>query len=165
MNEKKYKNMLESIKGNKTAFALLGFFYKWLPSGVFICYPAMLIAMLITNGFHKSFLLMLCVPAGVLVLVTILRKLINRPRPYEKFSTPPLFTRDGKGESFPSRHTASAFIIAMSGFTINLWLGVILLAISAIIGCARVLSGVHYISDVLAGALLSVLIGTVFFII
>ena len=104
-------------------------------------------------------------PAGVLVLVTVLRKLFKRQRPYEIFSTPPLFEREGKGDSFPSRHTASAFIIAMGGFLLSIWLGTALLITAAMIGAARVLAGVHYISDVLAGAVLAVAAGSLFFII
>ncbi len=163
MNDIRYKKMLENIKNNKLGFRVLGILYKWLPGLVFLCYPLMLLLKSL-QGFDKDFWLMLCVPAGVLVLVTVLRKLINRQRPYEKFDTPPLFERDGKGESFPSRHTASAFIIAMSGFVLNIWVGIGLLIVAAVIGATRVLSGVHYVSDVLAGGALSLVVGIVFFI-
>ncbi len=164
MNEIKYKKMLEYIKEKKFAFGLLNILYKWLPLVMFICYPVMLLIKALQE-VDKNFIIMLCVPAGMLVLVTVLRKLINRRRPYEKFSTPPLFERDGKGESFPSRHTASAFIIAISGFVLNVWLGALLLIVAALIGATRVLSGVHYISDVLAGGALSIAVGSLFFII
>lgn len=165
MDSKIYKRMLEKIGDNKGVFKLIGFLYKWLPAFMFICYPAMLGVMFFTKGLHKEFWFMVGVPAGVLAVVTVLRKIINRQRPYEKFATPPLFERDGKGESFPSRHTASAFIIAMSGFVLNMWIGIALLVVSCMIGTTRVLSGVHHITDVVAGGILSVVVGTLFFII
>ncbi len=164
MTEQKYKKMIECIKDKKTAFALLEFLYKRLPVLVLLCYPVMLLVKAL-QGFDKDFWLMLCVPAGVLVAVTAVRKLIDRQRPYEKFMTPPLFDRDGKRQSFPSRHTASAFIIAMSGFVLNMWLGIALLTVACVIGATRVLSGVHYITDVLAGAILSVVVGIVFLVV
>ncbi len=164
MNNKRYIQMLENIKNNRVSYRLLKTMYKWLPLLVFLCYPVMLVVKAL-QGFDKAFWLLLSVPAGVLVLVTVLRKIINRQRPYEKFSTPPLFERDGKGQSFPSRHTASAFIIAMSGFLLSFWLGIGLLIVAALIGCTRVLAGVHFISDVLAGGVLSVTVGSLFFII
>ena len=164
MNDKLYIKMLNIINSNRVAFTILGVMYKWLPLLVFLCYPVML-TLKGLQGFDKSFWLLLCVPAGVLVLVTVLRKLFKRQRPYEIFSTPPLFEREGKGDSFPSRHTASAFIIAMGGFLLSIWLGTVLLITAAMIGAARVLAGVHYISDVLAGAVLAVAAGSLFFII
>ena len=59
----------------------------------------------------------------------------------------------------PSRHTASAFIIAMSFLYISTPLGIAYLIISVLIMISRVLSGVHFISDVLVGMLISLLYG------
>lgn len=164
MKADSYKKRIEYFQSNKTAYRLLSVFYTFLPLLMFILYPVMVIIKGFM-GFDRDFFLMLCVPAGVLLLVTISRKVITRKRPYERFDTPPLFERDGLGDSFPSRHTASAFIIAMSGFMLSIWVGIILLIISAVIGLTRYLSGVHFITDVLAGAAISLLAGTVFFII
>lgn len=163
MKNKKYESRINRLKENKTAYKILKVVYTLLPAVMFAMYPIMLIVKAFTD-LGSEFWLMVCVPAATLITVTILRKLINRPRPYEKYDHHPLFRRDGTGESFPSRHTASAFIIAMSGFVLNPYLAIGLLILSAIIGFSRVLAGVHFFTDVLAGAIISLVIGTVFFI-
>lgn len=91
------------------------------------------------------------VPAAVFVLGTILRAAINRPRPYEAFGQPPLFPRDTKGKSMPSRHCFSAAGIAVTAFFIWPPLGILAGILALVIAVTRILSGVHYPSDVLAG--------------
>lgn len=164
MQKGTYKKRLDRIKENKAKFLILKFIYKLLPLLIVIIYPVM-VAIKGFMGLDLDFILMIAVPASVLILITAMRKIIKRERPYEKFGTPPLFERDGEGDSFPSRHTASAFIIAMSGFALSPFLGVGLLLVAAAIGVSRILSGVHYVTDVLAGMLISVIFGTIAFIV
>ena len=93
------------------------------------------------------------VPAISFVLLTVVRALINRPRPYEKFEVAPVIPKDTKGNSFPSRHVFSASMIALT-FVLHSpwsWLGLIFLVVSILLAVVRVISGVHYISDVIAG--------------
>lgn len=59
----------------------------------------------------------------------------------------------------PSRHTACAFIIAMTFMYVSIPLGIAYLIISALIMISRVLAGVHFISDVIAGMAISLLYG------
>lgn len=164
MKKDSYKMRLDRIKENKAKFLILKFIYKLLPFLIVIIYPVM-VAIKGFMGLDLDFILMIAVPASVLILITAMRKIIKRERPYERFDTPPLFERDGEGDSFPSRHTASAFIIAMSGFVLSPFLGVGLLLVAAAIGVSRILSGVHYVTDVLAGMLISVIFGTIAFIV
>ncbi|MBE6737285.1 MAG: phosphatase PAP2 family protein [Ruminococcaceae bacterium] len=164
MGKKHYQKRHDKIKRNANALKLLKALYKILPLIVIITYPVMLIIKFF-SGFDSDFLLMICVPAGTLLIVTALRKLIDRERPYIKHNTEPLIPKKSTGESFPSRHTASAFIIAMSAFLLSPILACCLLIIATIIAITRILAGVHYLTDVLAGMLISIGIGTVFFII
>ena len=56
----------------------------------------------------------LLVPAACFLLVTLIRPIINRQRPYDFFNAAPVGSyRSGKGKSMPSRHTASAAAIAI----------------------------------------------------
>ena len=51
--------------------------------------------------------------AGVaFAAVTLFRKAVNAPRPYETLGIDPLIEKDTAGRSFPSRHTFSLFMIA-----------------------------------------------------
>jgi len=100
----------------------------------------------------------LIVPAVCFIVCTVLRPLIGRQRPYDRFDAPPVGDYlPGKGKSMPSRHTASAAAIAFAivyAFPGALSaVGMTLLA--ALIAALRVLSGQHYPSDVAAALLLS----------
>ena len=93
------------------------------------------------------------VPGISFVVLSVFRKLINRPRPYEVFGVPSVIKKDTKGQSFPSRHVFSATIIAMTFLLASpwMWLGVVFLVVSVLLAVVRVVSGVHFVSDVLAG--------------
>ncbi|MDO5378582.1 MAG: phosphatase PAP2 family protein [Clostridia bacterium] len=100
----------------------------------------------------------LLVPAACFLAVTALRPLIGRQRPYDRFGAPPVGRyRPGKGKSMPSRHTASAAAIACAVIAVFPTPAVCaaMLALCALIAALRVLSGQHYISDVVAALALS----------
>ncbi|MCH5303644.1 MAG: phosphatase PAP2 family protein [Ruminococcus sp.] len=107
----------------------------------------------------EEFVRTLVAPAVVFLSVTALRKIINRPRPYEALKINPLIKKNTVGQSFPSRHSASVFIIAIVCYPINICLGVALTIVGITICISRILAGVHYISDVLFGALYSIILG------
>ena len=105
------------------------------------------------SGAAKNPLLgpFLAVPALVFVLGTALRRAINRPRPYEALGFAPLFPKDTKGQSFPSRHCFSAACIAVAASQVCPAAAAVLGLLALVIALTRVLCGVHYISDVLGG--------------
>ena len=85
------------------------------------------------------------------------RQVINRKRPYEAMAIDPLIEHK-QGESFPSRHTVSAFAIALACLQVNSLLGTIMLILAFVVSCSRILSGVHYISDVLSAVIIALII-------
>lgn len=160
INRQRYVAVTEFFKKNKTANLMLKIIYKYLPMILFICYPLGIVWVFFNDS--EIFFQFVLVPLGVFLLVTALRKLINEQRPYEKYGIESVFFKNTKGESMPSRHTASAFIISMAMLKINLYLGTGFLVVSFVIMLSRVLAGVHYIRDVVIGALLSIAIGFIF---
>ena len=84
----------------------------------------------------------LVVPASAFVVGTLVRKLIDRPRPYTALGFTPLL---------PSRHCFSAAAIAGTAWYVLPPLGAVLAVLGVLIAISRVVTGVHYISDVLAG--------------
>jgi len=130
---------------------------RFLPLVLYAAYPLLLfvLALLRDPRFFKA----LVIPAAVFLGVTLFRKAVNRPRPYEVLAIEPLIRKEKSGESFPSRHVASAFIIAVTFSYIFLPLGIVVGVIAALIAVIRPLAGVHYPTDVLAGALFSLVTG------
>lgn len=100
----------------------------------------------------KELLRVILVPLDGLIAVTVFRYLINRSRPYEVFQEQAVIPKKTKGKSFPSRHVFSAAVITGAFLVYGLWLpGFFCLAATVFLAIIRVLSGVHYISDVVAG--------------
>ncbi len=160
MSEKQYAAMLDFCR--KTKFrkeTLLRFCRRtpWLLIGIYVCFIAFLA---FTRDSRIVFFI--AVPAVDLVLVTILRFLLDKPRPFEVYHIEPLL-KHKKGNSCPSRHTASAFIIGMACLYIYIPFGVLALCMACVVGATRVLCGVHFIRDVVIGAGISVAIGAVGF--
>ena len=98
------------------------------------------------------------VPAVSFVVVTLFRKIVNEPRPYEKYDLPPVIDKDAGGKSFPSRHVFSVFVIAVTVFVRNPAAGCILAMIGIMIAVIRVIGGVHTVWDVTAGAAVHILL-------
>lgn len=89
--------------------------------------------------------------------MSLARRALNFPRPYEVYGLPPLLHKETQGKSFPSRHVFSICVIGTSMLYILPPLGVALLILGALLAAARVASGVHFVRDVAAGAVLGVL--------
>ena len=92
----------------------------------------------------------LAIPLACLLLVKLLRVFIQRMRPFEQYQFEPVIGHD-TGCSFPSKHAASAAVICMVCWYINAPLGIITAILAFLAGATRILTGIHYISDVVAG--------------
>ena len=136
---------------------------KLLPGIVYAAYPMLIVYL---AAVRRGCLLRgVLAPAVGFLLVTVLRAWINAPRPYEAMDIPAITPKDTKGKSFPSRHAACGAVIAVTAMFTAPVLGWILLAISLLIAVSRVLAGVHYVKDVLAGWVLGAVIGLLGFLI
>ncbi len=93
-----------------------------------------------------------------LVLVTALKTVIHRPRPYEMLHITPLDLGDIFG-SLPSGHASRAFLSAMILSNFYRKDAVIFFVLAASIGFSRVYLGAHYPLDVIIGAINGVLTG------
>lgn len=163
MTEKRYRQISKWFKYHKFTFGILKFSYGILPYIVAISYFLLLLSTIIHNDvFSVVFLKVLFVPLATFLLITALRKLLNFKRPYEVLDITPLMNKSTKGLSFPSRHTASVFIISMTFLYVDNLLGILFFIFSVMIGLSRFLAGVHFLRDILAGALISIIIGSIF---
>lgn len=94
---------------------------------------------------------------------TALRSALNRPRPYELYPIEGLIKKDTKGKSFPSRHLFSASVISCALLWVNVPAGAACFAATAILAVIRVVGGVHFPRDVIAGIALGLACGVVGF--
>ena len=164
MKGEQYRGLSEHFSETKARSTTIKALHDVLPLVMYIFYPIQLLYLGWTEGFlSEVFLRFTLIPLGTFIFVTVVRAIINAERPYEKYDYTPVVHKDTKGKSFPSRHTVSAFIIAMAFMYINLSLGIMMLAVAAAIAVVRVLAGVHFIRDVISGAALGVIVGVIGF--
>lgn len=132
---------------------------------VFVMYPLLLLALFLQKDpmLYRTII----VPLDGFIFVTVFRYLLNRPRPYETFGFEPVIKKDTKGKSFPSRHVFSAMIIAMTYVFCSPWqtVGYFLVGLAVILAAVRVFSGVHFISDVVAGLAAGILVAVIGYVI
>jgi undecaprenyl-diphosphatase len=121
---------------------------------------AMLLLWLVANTFWKQWAVYELFWISMLViLVMALKFSIRRQRPAGEWGA---IYRNTDPHSFPSGHAARAFLIAvLATFFGPAWLAILLWIWAPIVSLARVAMGVHYVSDVIAGAILGVLVALV----
>ena len=158
MNLEQYNRIHDFFITHSSAFSLLLMANRFLTACGFLLYPLLLLFLLL-----KRELLMLCsfifIPTICFLIVTIFRKVINKQRPYEKLPIQSLIKKEKKGQSFPSRHVFSIFLIATLWFYFWKPIGIFLLIAGIFLAIVRVIGGVHFVSDVCAGAFLGIIAG------
>lgn len=140
---------------------------KWVNRLVTLLMPLLYFYVLWTAYLKASkawiVLAYLLVPATGFMILSVIRKRMNWPRPYELGTFPPLLNREGKGSSMPSRHVFSAAIISTVAWEVNPLLSVLGLSLTLLLAGVRVLAGLHFIRDVVVGFLSAILWGIVWF--
>ena len=159
-----YGHVASNIKNKPFLLRSLRAFNRFMTVVMPIVYLTLLATTYFQEGLGKQILIYVFIPATGFVILSLLRKKINAPRPYEVWEIVPLLDRDSPGQSMPSRHVFSATIISMACLHASLSVGVILLVLSAFLGLVRVLGGVHYLKDVVVGYICALVWGVLFFL-
>lgn len=159
-NEKTYSKWSQPFRDVPWGVGFLTNWNRALTYTCYVLYPALLIGLFVQGGC--SFANIACwkallVPLSGFALLTFVRKGINAPRPYETMDIDPLIYKATKGKSFPSRHVFSCFAIAMTWLYFFLPVGVVLFVAGVSLAFVRVIGGVHWPKDVLAGAVAAIL--------
>ncbi len=125
-------------------FWMIGLAVAWLFSGLQWRYREMLMAV------------------GIVCLALFvfgIKMLIRRRRPEGEFGA---IYRKTDPHSFPSGHAARAAMLATLAFGLGpLWFTVTMLIWAPLVCLARVMTGLHYVSDVLAGILFGIIAGLI----
>ena len=159
-----YGHVASNIKNKPFLLGLLRAFNRLMTVVMPIVYLTLLATTYLQEGLGKQIWMYFFVPASGFVILSLLRKKLNAPRPYEVWEIVPLLDRDSPGQSMPSRHVFSATIISMACLHASLSVGVILLVLSALLGLVRVLGGVHFPKDVVVGYICGLVWGVIFFL-
>ena len=112
--------------------------------------------MCLFRGTRKTGVLaLLSMGVNVLLVNVALKNLIGRERPFQKIEGLEILCHRPHDYSFPSGHTAVSFAAAtavlLGGYK---RLGALLLLYAVLVGFSRMYLGVHYPTDVIAGALI-----------
>ena len=149
MTRDAYQNMLSFVKSRPWLSKIAVLSGKAVTYGVYAFYPLFFLHLVFCR--NPAVYRYLIVPAVSFAVLSAVRYFLNFPRPYEKWEIKPLYPKSTKGKSFPSRHTFSAFIIAVSAFYFYPAAGIIIAAAGVVLALSRVLCGVHFIRDVAVG--------------
>ena len=130
---------------------------------VALAYGAVCADTLINRGW-QDLARLVAMAAIPFLLVSLMRGFLNCQRPYEVMDIAPFERMKAQrkaGKSFPSRHVFSAFLIGALLFEYSALLGVMTLLVGVYIAIERVLLGIHFTKDVVAGALMGTLSGVI----
>lgn len=120
----------------------------WLVCGAVMCIP---------RRYRKyGIMVILSVALCFLIGDIIVKPIVARPRPCALFPSVPLITDIPDGFSFPSGHTLASFAAATIIMLANWKFGIPAFFIAAVIGFSRIYLFHHFLSDVVAGALMGV---------
>ena len=159
-----YDYIAANVENRPFLLRLLRTFNRFMTVVMPMIYLILLAITYLQQGLGKQVGIYLFIPASGFVILSFLRKKINSPRPYEEWDIKPLLDRDSPGQSMPSRHVFSATIISMACLHASLTMGMICLTLSAFLGLVRVLGGVHFPKDVVAGYICALVWGVIFFL-
>ena len=112
------------------------------------------------NSFWKEWAVVQLAGISLLAaLVLIIKFLVRRRRPEGEWGS---IYRNTDPHSFPSGHAARSFLIAVLATGLGpAWLAILLWIWAPLVGLARVSMGVHYVSDVLAGGILGIIVALI----
>ena len=126
---------------------------------------AVVLFLFLTINFKKYWRMLLkAIIAAVFtrfVLVEIIRWLWFRPRPFITNNVNLLIDYSAKEASFPSGHASFYFALSTIIYFYNKKIGIIFYIASLFIVLARVFVGIHWPSDILAGAVMGILVSWV----
>lgn len=123
-----------------------------------------LLGLILLWGFGSEFWKQMAVTLGIgvivaAVIVMAIKFTVRRRRPAGEWGR---IYRNTDPHSFPSGHATRAAMLATLAIGIApAWMALILVVWAPLVGLARALLGVHYLSDIVGGMALGVLFGLV----
>jgi len=129
-----------------------------LGSGEFLSVVAIVLILVARPRKKMVGILLLAGLAGSYYVTDVLKNIFARPRPFTLVPYSHILVSKVEGYSLPSGHAAMAFMAALilSRFFKR---PALFFTLAALVAFSRVYIGVHFVTDVLAGAIIGILIG------
>jgi membrane-associated phospholipid phosphatase len=118
-----------------------------------------LMGVLALGGRRNSAVRMLGAVGVVYLVSEALGAVWQRPRPFARLGEVEALAAHTGRRSFPSRHVASGLAMAVIGQRAHPHLGLAMAGVAWLLGVSRVAAGLHYPSDIAAGAVLGLAVG------
>ena len=154
-----YTNINKFMWKHSFIKSCIHFASRFCPYMVAIFYSLFLLKIFLNKS--GSMLVLTSEPIAVLIVTVILRIIIDRKRPSEKYDLIPIDGSRKKGRSFPSIHVALSVSIALAVLHYGPNMGLLLSTLAGTITIVRLLSGVHYITDVAASIIIAFVINMI----
>lgn len=144
---------------NKFSFIKSGIFFlsKFCPWIIGVFYSLFVLKLYLEHGVNQT-LHLLYLPLLTATICAVLRIVINRPRPWQKYSFQPIDDKNRGGHSFPSIHVGLALSITLCVIPFGPNMSLLLMTVTIVIIITRLLTGLHYISDILFSIIIAWLI-------
>ena len=154
-------NFINNFAGKWNWLDFLGIFFA-----EYLCYVLLFILLLLLFIDVKKYWKIVAevLIAGVFtrfILAEIIRKIYFRPRPFVNNDVNLLIPYNGHEASFPSGHALFFFALSTIIYIHNKKAGVLFYIASFLIVLGRVFTGIHWPSDILAGAVFGILTGLI----
>ena len=108
------------------------------------------------NWRSTGIAVIVAIAMAYIVTDLLLKPLVDRPRPFEVLDLT-LIVDPPTTASFPSGHTASSFAAAACILLKDRRAGIAAVAFACLVGLSRIYLGVHWPTDVIAGAIVGIL--------
>lgn len=174
--------MIDAVRSSAFMEKYIIWFNRLITTIIYLLYPGLLVLLYLrsriaepggTSGetvdrtavlpLGEGLIPAILIPAISFILLSIVRHVINSPRPYEVYDIQPIINKKTAGHSCPSRHIFAIFLIATTVFYFYPIAGVLIGLTGAALALNRVLGGVHFVRDVVIGALSGIFCGVVGF--
>ncbi len=115
----------------------------------------LVLPLVVPGGLHQS--LVMAANGGICTLIySAIKRTTRRPRPSDVYATLELTVAPLDRFSFPSGHTLHAVAFTTLAWHYHPLLGMALLPFTLLVALSRIVLGLHYPSDVLAGACIGI---------